>query len=136
MSWIIFYPGGTRFSSDDGDIQNAPARGVLAIVQDNPEHVSEIVTGADFYAWWDGRWRGLAHIYDLWDYAIETGLLDSDQLPSAIYPLMDDLIERGWVKIGRMVTQGEYDQATKNANLTKTGWLPYERRPTRQNCRR
>ena len=129
MKWTIHYANGKTFSSEHGTFKRAPARGIVVIVQDSKEHISEIVSSADFYVWWNNRWQGLAHIYDLWDYAIETNLVPKNSPPSIIYEKMDEWVDRGLVKIGRMVTQDQYNLIMREANIEKTGWSSWERRP-------
>jgi len=127
MNWKIFYAGGITFSGSDGR-QDAPARGVIAIVQDDPDHISQVVSGGDFYVWWHDRWQALAHIYDLWDYAIEMKFLPPDSPASAIHDKMDWMVKEGYVKIGRMTTQAEYNRTMKQANIERTAWRHWERK--------
>lgn len=48
MAWRIYYRGGRVFSSDDGDWADAPADGVLAVLEISGER-GRIVSGGDFY---------------------------------------------------------------------------------------
>lgn len=108
MEWQIFYGDGTTFSDEDGGPEEAPARDVQVIVQDCKQHISELVTGGDYYIW-EGRWRAV-DLFGLYDY----------------------LIEPGWkvVLFGRMISQDEYSELVHRANIVKTGWLPRERKTT------
>jgi len=128
VKWKIFYPSGDVFSNKDGTRQEAPARGVIAIVQDDKYHISQVVTGGDFYVWWHKRWQALAHIYDLWDYAIEEKFIPDGSPPSAIHDKMDWLVAEGYVKIGRMITEDEYNKIMKAANIERTAWKSWERK--------
>jgi hypothetical protein len=78
---------------------------VQVIVQDEPEVGVELVTGADYYVWRDGRWHGL-DIFGLFDFLLDTGL----------------------VLFGRTVSRKEYAAIYQQAKADKSGWLPGERR--------
>jgi hypothetical protein len=107
IRWKVFYEGGKTFSSEDGDVTEAPTRGAQVIVQDQKCNGAEFLTGDDYYGWNKGRWQG----YDL-------------------FGLYDYLLEPGWKRVlfGRMLKQHEYDKIVKQANFEKTGWMPWERR--------
>lgn len=53
-SWTIYYDDGTTFSSHDGEAFDAPAVGVVAVVQDG--HQTQ--HGKDAWYWREGRWCG------------------------------------------------------------------------------
>lgn len=108
MTWKIYYGDGSTFSSDDGSREEAPARGVQVIIQDDSDIVWTTETGGDYYVWRDGRWWAV------------------DQ-----FGLYDFLIESGLVKFGRTITTPEFqdvfEQARKEAH--KGGFKPRERKP-------
>ena len=107
MKWRIYYEDG-EFSSEEGGIAEAPARGVMVIVQDD-EHVGWATqTGSDYYVWRDGRWWGV-DIFGLYDFLIELGL----------------------VKFGRTITSKEFNAIYQRAlsEAPKHGFKPKERKP-------
>lgn len=96
----VYYDGGKIYDGDD-----PPARGVLAILQENPYVGVEIVTSADYYVLEDGRWRGV-DIFGLFDYLIDSGI----------------------VLFGRMVSKEEYNEIMTQVSEDKHGWLAEEER--------
>lgn len=85
--WRLYYDDGSTFSSEDGGPQDAPARGVIAILQPDPDVGHHVVTGFDYYWIRDGVWFG-----------------------GDLFGLFDHLITPGWkaVKFGRTTSNAEY----------------------------
>ena len=52
--WIIFYDDDTTFSSDDGSPGEAPAVGVLVLIQENANGNWVLYEKRDYYCW---NWR-------------------------------------------------------------------------------
>lgn len=71
MWWRIYYADGTRFTDEDGTPYDAPARGVVVIVQADAENVFRTVTH-DFYIRQAWGWEG-CDIFGLWDYLADCG---------------------------------------------------------------
>lgn len=55
MIWCAFYHDGSTFSNEDGGPENAPAVGVIAIVQRNRATMYQVLSGEDFYIWRTGE---------------------------------------------------------------------------------
>ena len=53
-SWKIFYDDGSTFSSDDGNAWEAPAVGVLVLMQVDSEGKRVLYCKDDYYCW---EWR-------------------------------------------------------------------------------
>lgn len=92
-------------------MEEAPARGVQAIVQHNEHTDWHTETTGDYYIWLDGLWRAV-DIFGLFDYLIESGL----------------------VKFGRTINNKEYQEifqrALSDADFgRRSGFLPGERKP-------
>lgn len=106
--WKIYYADGSTFSSEDGSIEDAPARGVQVIIQPDKGVVWATQTGQDYYIWRDGRW-----------WACD------------IFGLFDFLIEGGQVKFGRTITTDEFNEIFQRAlgEANKGGFLNRERKP-------
>ena len=106
--WKIYYADRLTFSSDDGSIEDAPARGVQAIIQDDASVVWTTETGGDYYVWRDDRWWSVD-----------------------IFGLFDFLIESGLVKFGRTITTIEFNEIFQWAlsEASKGGFKPRERKP-------
>lgn len=110
--WRIYYDNGTTFSSDDGAWDDAPARGVQVVVYEHPDVGWAMRHGGDFFRL-DGDGGPVAMDRD--------GMLDF---------VADTL---GIVKVGRMLSQADFDEVYQRAKvdmagLKKTGWLRRERR--------
>jgi hypothetical protein len=100
MSFQIFYKDGPA------PIDTIPsARGVQAIVQDNEEVGSELVTSSDYYVKINSRWKGVD-----------------------IFGLFDFLLDSGIVLFGRTIHNKEYQELVRTAIKTKETWLPQERK--------
>ena len=111
MRWKIYYDDGTTFSDEDGSLEDAPARGVQAIVCKDERLGWVVETGCDYYVWKDGRF-----------YARD------------IFGLFDFLIDSGLVKFGRTITSMEYNQVFQRALedaafARKGGYDRRERKP-------
>lgn len=109
MNWRIYYADGTTFSSADGSWDDAPARGVIAVVRPNPQTGRSVEKGRAFYIMdpdagepWAVDWPGL------WDYLHRVGSLQAG------IPLRDvnlDALARDWgVKFGRSVPNEVYQR--------------------------
>lgn len=75
MMWRIYYDDGSTFSETDGTAEQAPARGVIAILQPDPDPVvrQHVVSRFDYYWITDaGEWYG-GDIFGLFDYLITPG---------------------------------------------------------------
>lgn len=110
-SFRIYYAGGTWY---DGPAFNAPALGVLVIVERDSEHGHRLVTGGDYYTWHSGRWWA-CDLFGLYDYLIYCA-------PSKVL-------------FGRMVTNEEYRRVYNMADSdvefpNRTAWGVYEKRLT------
>lgn len=70
MRWRVYYSDGATFSEDDGEPEEAPARGVVAIACWDREHGRQVIAEFDFY-WWSGDpdccWYG-GDVFGLWDH--------------------------------------------------------------------
>lgn len=88
----IYYDGGSTY---DGAPENAPAFGVLVIVQVDKEHGRELVQGKDYFVWKDNKWYTVDFV----------GMVDYLQTP-------------GWKRVlfGRMVNQDEWYKVCRKAN--------------------
>lgn len=85
-TWRVYYSDGSTYSDADGPIQDAPALGVQAIVQrdPNPHGTGRFVVHGggqrpnrvpiDYYCWDDsqGIWAG-TDLFGLWDYLQRPG---------------------------------------------------------------
>lgn len=54
MIWQVFYHDGSTFSDEDGGPDEAPATGVIAIVQRNRATKYQVLAREDFYVWREG----------------------------------------------------------------------------------
>lgn len=113
MRWRVYYGDGSYFNDGDYWHEHLPTRDVQAIVQDHPDVGWEIVSHADYYVWWGGRWRGV----DVAGYH-------------------DYLMTMGWkyVLFGRTLRQSEFTAIFNHANDErefgqKNGFLPREAKP-------
>ena len=87
----IFYADGSTYS---GDVYDAPAFGVLLIVEKDKDHGRRIVSNGDYYVW-DGRWWSKDFV----------GLIDYLAQPGPRKVL-----------IGRMVDNALWNETFKRAN--------------------
>lgn len=71
MEWRIFYDDGSTFSDEDGTPEQAPARGVIAIVCRDPVARWVVCSRFDYYVW-RGEWFGV-DIFGLFDYLVDPG---------------------------------------------------------------
>jgi len=55
--WRIFYSDGSTFSHDEGAPEDAPAFGIVCIVQPDPDRGRNIMHGWDWYYFNDGEGR-------------------------------------------------------------------------------
>ena len=133
MNWKLYYPDGGTFSSDDGDWEAAPSRGVQALVTPHPTSSREIQTG-DFYFW--PPWCTYPISGDLFgvvDFLIEIGA-HTERPDDVFFHLAVGRREHG-IKWGRSLDSGTYNQLyqkiVKDADLIvwgpKTTRTPYER---------
>ena len=110
--WIVYYEDGKSFSSDWGNPEDAPRRGVLVVVNEDKEVGRVIYHAGDFYVWNHDEWLPVDH-----------------------YGFMDYLLEPGSYKVvlfGRMTTREKmheaYKQAFEDTRLpAKTGFHESER---------
>lgn len=148
MKWKIYYEGGYTFSDNDGDLKDAPARGVQVINQVD-EHLNWITeANGDYYVWW--REKELWKAVDYWgliDYLIEEDLarfeLDGFNTRYSI-PVNNEwgtvdktgfflhLMGCGYVKGGRTINNKEFNEIFKRARNEfgeKGGFHKKERKP-------
>jgi hypothetical protein len=68
FQWRIYYDNGTTFDDQDGSPEDAPAHGLIAIVQRNDEVGRTVTNGWDYYyyntdpkgeGWWGCEIHGL-----------------------------------------------------------------------------
>ncbi len=113
MKWKVWYSDGSTFSSDDGQVSEAPGIGCQVIVQDHYHVGAEIESGGDFFVW-DNKGTG-----DRWWAVDLTGLI--------LY-----FMKPGWqrVLVGEKLPEPIYSKIVKEAHqaFDKNGWLPGERR--------
>jgi|SRR5829696_1266943 len=91
VTWKVWYdgqaPSGDRYDNRDGPAEAAPAFGVLAIVQADPDN-GRYVLAADPYFWWEyGRWWS-GDLFGCWDYLARPGcrkVLFGRQVPNDHY---------------------------------------------------
>lgn len=106
--WKIYYADGSTFSAADGDWQDAPARGIIAVNVLSDEVGREVQLGKDYYVWWpDASYPWSVDKTGLWDFLYEV------KSPLAGKPLgnehFDDLIQLG-VKYGRSMDTPDYKE--------------------------
>jgi hypothetical protein len=92
MDYKIYYDGGTVYT---GAPENAPAFGVLVIVQKNNAHGRYVVSNFDYFVWQGSEWMGCDFI-----------------------GLVDYLQQSGWKKVlfGRMVEKEYFYDVVRQAN--------------------
>lgn len=69
--WRIYYADNTKFTSEDGSVFDAPARGVQVITQPDKYNGFRTVMG-DYYIFQPWGWEG-CDINGLFDYLCEPG---------------------------------------------------------------
>lgn len=100
MPWRIYYDGGDTFGSEGGTPLEAPAWGVLVILDQEPEReYHNPLYSKDYYLHVDGGWIGVD----------EVGLIDR-------------LTQMGILKVGRTVHEGEFMRAIEAAIRDKEKW--------------
>lgn len=109
MNFKIYYDGGTNYA---GDVSDAPAWGVLLIVEADPDHGRRIVSNGDYYVWDQERWQAKDFI-GMIDYLAQPGMKR--------------------VLIGRMVPNEVFIEAYRQAEESnefpvRTGFGPFEQR--------
>jgi hypothetical protein len=72
MKWKVYYDNGNTFSDLDGLPEDAPCRGVQAIVRTDPDVGRRICRTDNFYVF-DTEWKGVDQ-FGLYDYLSDTGL--------------------------------------------------------------
>lgn len=84
MIWTVFYHDGSTFSDEDGGPEDAPAWGVIAIVQRSRAVQYQVLEGEHYYIWrtgeiyvssWhpiDGKWYAVTQDA-FWKYMGESG---------------------------------------------------------------
>lgn len=75
MRWKVFYVNGYSFSHVDGEPQDAPGGGVVAVVQEDDTVGVLVHRGTDFYVFDEfyGGWYGL-DVFGLTQYLMRPGL--------------------------------------------------------------
>jgi hypothetical protein len=58
VRWVIHYSDGSTFSDEDGQPEDAPAFGVVCIVQPDPDRKRNIMHGWDWYYYNDVEGNG------------------------------------------------------------------------------
>jgi len=109
MSWKVYYSDRTY----TGDVAQVPARDVQVVVQSDPDHGWQALSGSDYYIWRADRWFGVDR-----------------------FGLFDYLIEPGWKRVlfGRTLTREAFNAVWQRAMADpemppKTGFHKRERRP-------
>lgn len=90
--WRIYYDDKPSFGSGDGNPSDAPAWGVQIIVQADPDAGRYIVSNHDFYIYRGGQWFGVD-----------------------IFGLIDFLTAQGLVKIGRIISNQEFERVYRES---------------------
>lgn len=133
MTWRLYYTDRTRFTSDDGGWDEAPAWGVAAVAVPNDTVGVQIDTG-DFYVWWsDSPEPWAADMWGLTDFLVRHDRMTADQ------PMCDlsaaDLIVAG-VKFGRSLDNRRWRDVwnwivddTRDWGHGKAGQFRWERVP-------
>lgn len=70
--WRVYYDGRAPFPGDAATAFDAPAWGVLLIVEQSQEHGRRVVSNGDYYVWQHGAWWAKDFI-GLIDYLAEPG---------------------------------------------------------------
>lgn len=73
LRWRAYYDDGSLFDSSQGEPQDAPALGIQAIVQPDPDVGRTVQWGKDYYWWLGDRWDG-GDLFGLFDYLSRPGL--------------------------------------------------------------
>jgi hypothetical protein len=117
MKWKIYYDNGTAFSNRDGNVVDAPARGVQVIVQVDKYHGWYTETAYDYYIWDD---RGEGHKWIGVDFV----------------GVIDYIIEPGWkcILLGRTVSNKRFNEIFQKAKNDlefgkKTAFRRWEKKP-------
>ena len=69
MHWYIYYADQEPWQ---GAVEEAPERGVQAIVQEDPDLGWHALSCCDYYIWIGDRWLGV-DVFGLWDYLASPG---------------------------------------------------------------
>jgi hypothetical protein len=110
MKWKLYYGDGTTFSDEDGTWEEAPWRGLIALVVMEPDTGWFIEEGSDgrIQAYVNPSWTdnpiGVDY-FGLVDYLLEMGYMTGDMVIKDIPP--DELASYG-VKIGRTIDTKEF----------------------------
>lgn len=96
--WRIYYADGSVYTDRDGPVEDAPAWGVVAIVEYNQVDGKRMIVNADYYVWED---RGMG---PHWWEANQLGLIDYLQ-------------RNGWKKVvfGRLIENDQYNEIRSQA---------------------
>lgn len=70
--WRIYYADGSTFDWEQGLPAEAPGRGVICIVQPDPDTGRHRVSGFGYYWWRDHGWFG-GDLFGLFDYLQDPG---------------------------------------------------------------
>lgn len=73
--WAVYYDDGTRVTDRETRIPDLPSRGVLAVVQPDPDVGRIVISGHDYYVWRSEHesWYGVFDNFGLWDYLASPG---------------------------------------------------------------
>lgn len=135
MNWQIWYTDHSTFTSDDGEWEDAPNRGVAVLATAHPGHHWTLHQGFDFYVWWPAQpepWG--CDLFGLWDY-----LIDVDEATYAGKPLAaHDPDTLPGVKYGRTMTDEAWHDFQKHFRdiNEKTGQTPPRGKDARSGRRR
>jgi hypothetical protein len=150
VRWRIYYQR-TTYDNQDGSPESAPARGVVVIVQDDPNvtvNVGRINRfERDFYWYADGLWYGgdfegmRTHIIDSGFYLgtepdgfTHRWMEHGQECHGDSWALHDAIEQSGLVKIGVMLGNDEYKRISDLAGADpdfrrKSAYAPGENRP-------
>lgn len=90
-AWCIYYDDGSTFDSDDGPFENAPADGVICIVNRVADKI-EFLAGADYYV----------------RFAEDGSIIGTEDIDQFVRKL-------GWVKFGRYTSHRNQARITQRA---------------------
>lgn len=97
MRWRIYYADGSTFSNETGAPHEAPAYGVQAICQPEPDVGLETLHAFDYYVYMEGEWTGLSG---------HDGLVDH---VTAYAPRIEALV------VGRQIPRQQYQAIMRRA---------------------
>ena len=70
--WRIYYADGSTFDDTQGKPEDAPATGVICILQNPPNHGWQLHRDKDYYLWLGDEWVGVEPD-GFWQYMFKSG---------------------------------------------------------------